>query len=284
MYPLPVGNFRFLTPEEIESFDLFSVGAEDDIGFILDVDLRYTERLHDAHNEYPLAPEHLKITEEMLSQAVRNMLQQTNSTWRPSVKLCSNLYDKTHYVVHYRCLQFYVNHGLEITKIHSIISFNQQPFMRPFIEYCNERRKTSSGDFEVGLYKLFANAFFGKTCENVRNRVNLRLIADPCKLVKAVSKATFSRSDTINEDLVLVRAARSKVTLNKPVAVGFTILEISKLIMYQFFYDCLKPKYGDKIRLCFIDTDSLICHVETHDLHGDMAENAKWYDTSNFRP
>ena len=283
-YPLPVGNFRFLSSDEIHSFDLFSIGAEDDVGFILDVDLHYPVSLHDVHNEYPLAVEHLEIMEDMLSPTVRSLLRDTGSTWRPSTKLCPNFYDKTHYVVHYRCLQFYVTHGLQVVKIHSIISFTQRPFMRPFIEYCNDRRKTASGEFEVGLYKLFANAVFGKTCENVRNRENIRLIADPNTLVKAASKATFRRSEIINDDLVLVRAARPKVMLNKPIAIGFTILEVSKLIMYEFFYDCLKPKYGDKIRLCFTDTDSLICHIETPDLHDDMAENAHWFDTSNFRP
>jgi len=152
----------------------------------------------------------------------------------------------------------------------------------PFIEYCNRRRRDATSDFESGLYKLFANAFFGKTCENVRNRVNLQLVADPDKLVKLASKATFKRSEIINSDLVLVEAARTKIELNKPIAIGFSILDLSKLIMYQFYYDCLLPKYGDKLQLCFTDTDSFICHIETNDLHADMMEDLEWYDTSNF--
>jgi len=217
----------------------------------------------------------------MLSSTLREMLRETGSQWHPTTKLVSNLCDKKHY----RCLQFYLNHGLELTKIHRIVSFTQRPFMQPFIEYCNRRRRDATSEFESGLYKLFANAFFGKTCENVRNRVYLQLVADPDKLVKLASKVTFKRSEMINTDLVLVEAARTKIVLNKPIAVGFSILELSKLIMYQFFYDCLKPRYGDKIRLCFTDTDSLICHIETPDLNDDMMENLdSWYDTSNFDP
>jgi len=118
--------------------------------------------------------------------------------------------------------------------------------MQPFIEYCNDRRKTASSDFESDMYKLFANAFFGKTVENIRNRVNIRLIADPQKLLKATARAAFQRSEIINQDLVMVRSARAEIVLNKPISIGFTILELAKLVMYEFFYDCLKPKYGEK--------------------------------------
>jgi len=105
-------------------------------------------------------------------------------------------------------------------------------------------------DFESDLAKLQANATFGKTMENVRNRVNIRLIADPNKLIKSVSKPSFRQSEIINHDLVMVRGARGKITLNKPIAVGFTILELSKLIIYQFYYEFMQRKYGDKCSLC----------------------------------
>jgi len=95
--------------------------------------------------------------------------------------------------------------------------------------------------------------------EQVRHRVNKRLFCDEHKLTKAVSKVSFRQSEIINDDLVLVRGAKQTITLNKPISAGFTILEISKLIMYRFFYDYLKPKYGDKCKLLFTDTDSLCC-------------------------
>ena len=120
--------------------------------------------------------------------------------------------------------------------------------------------------------------------ENVRNRQNIRLIADPSKLLKAVSKPSYREATIINPDLVMVRAARQKVRLNKPIAVGFCILELSKLIMYKFFYDYLKPKYGDRCMLLFTDTDSLCCEIETQNLHQDMSEALHHFDTSNFEP
>ena len=246
-YSLPVGDFRFLTDEEIRTFDVHSVPADSSTGFILEINLRYPESLHDLHNAYPLAPDHLKIEEDMLSPTLRDILSATDMRHTTSTKLVSDLRDKTHYVTHYRCLQFYLAHGLELTKIHRIISFTQRPFMLPFVQYCNEQRRNAESDFESGLYKLFANSFYGKSVENVRKRTNVRLITDPQKLVRAAGKATFKRSEIINSDLVLVEMARSKVVLNKPIAIGFTILEFAKLVMFRFYYDCLLPKFGDKL-------------------------------------
>jgi len=118
--------------------------------------------------------------------------------------------------------------------------------------------------------------------EQVRNRVNVRLICDLNELAKAVSRPTFRRAEIINDDFTMVRGARQRVTLNKPISVGFSILKISKLIMYQFYYDYLKPKYGNKCTFLFTDTDSFCCHIETPDLYQDMSQNLDLFDTSNF--
>jgi len=99
-------------------------------------------------------------------------------------------------------------------------------------------------DFEADLAKLQANATFGKTMEQVRNRVNIRLIADDTKLLKAVSKPSYQQAQSTNSDLVMVRAAGQKVRLNKPISVGFCIMELSKLVMYKFYYGYFKPNYG----------------------------------------
>jgi len=118
--------------------------------------------------------------------------------------------------------------------------------------------------------------------EQVRHRQNIRLIVDPNKLTKAVSKVSFRRSEIVNKDLVMVRGARSRVMLDKPIAVGFAILELSKLTMYQFYYDYLKPKYGDRCHLLFTDTDALCCEIQTGDLYDDMRQNLDLFDASNF--
>ena len=241
------------------------------------------DSLHDLHNAYPLAPEHVKIEESMLSDTLRFMLDETNTKHTSSTKLVTNLYDKTHYVTHYRCLQFYLKHRLELIKVHQVIAFNQSRYMLPFIKFCNDGRKNAQSDFESSLYKLIANTFYGKTVENVRKCSNIRLIADEKRFVRTVAKATYKRSAIINDQLALVENMNVKILLCKPIAVGCTILEIAKFIMHQFYYDCLLPKFGDRLHMCFTDTDSFICHIQSDDLVGELDVIAdRWLDTSNF--
>jgi len=230
MYSLPVGNFRFLSDDEMRSFDVSTVSSDTPVGYVLEVDLKYPESLHEWHNAYPLAPEHVEIVDDMISPSLRDMLRETDTRHVPTSKLVSNLRDKTRYVTHYRCLQFYLANGLELIRIHRIVEFDRRPFIRPFIEYCNEQRKRPP---PTGLFKLFANSFYGKTVENVRKRMNAKLVTDPQKMVRAAGKATFKRCEIINSDLVLVESQRTKIMLNKPVAIGFTILEFAKLVMYE---------------------------------------------------
>ena len=134
--PLPLGDFRFLTQQEMEKFDtefLKSIPPDSSSGYILECDLLYPSELHDLHADYPLAPEHLTITEDMLSPYAKSLIDPLHS-WQPSKKLVPNVMKKEKYVCHYRNLQFYINHGLKLEKIHRIISFTQSPWLKPWID------------------------------------------------------------------------------------------------------------------------------------------------------
>ena len=233
-YPLPVGGFRFLSDAELADFDVTTVSADSETGYFIECDLRYPEHLHALHNAYPLAPEHVEIDSDILSDTLRFMLHETGVEHVPYTKLVSNLRDKSRYVTHYRCLQFYLRHGLVLDGVHQVVSFTQRAFMLPFIKFCNDGRKNARSDFESSLYKYIANSFYGKTVENVRKRANVRLISDPVKFERAVAKASYKRSMMINADLALVENRRGKFVLTKPIAVGCAILEIAKLVMYEF--------------------------------------------------
>jgi len=241
--PLPVGDFKFLTPDEIAALDITSISEDSPTGYVLDCDLQYPLHLHDTHFDYPLAPEHLTISPEMLNPFAANL---AGKTWKPTQKLILNLFNKTNYVTHYRNLQFYMKHGLILTKVHRVLSFTQRAWLKPWIQLCTTQRQNAKSEFESDLAQLQANATFGKTMEQVRNRQNIRLIADSAKLRKAVSKPSYRQAQLINPDLVMVRAAPQKIMLNKPIAVGFSVLELSKLSMYEFYYDYLKPKYESR--------------------------------------
>jgi len=144
--------------------------------------------------------------------------------------------------------------------------------MRPFVEYCNEQRQNAETVFESDCTNCCRTVFFVKTCEYLRKHANARFVSDPKKFITAADKATFKRCTIINSDLVLVESTRARIMMNRLFAVGFTILELSKLVMYSAYYDQLLPRYADDLRLCFSDTDSFIFWVKTPDLHADMAD------------
>ena len=162
-YPLPVGGFRFLTDAELLTFDVAGVPADSPMGYFVECDL--PTELHALHNAYPLVPEHVYILEEMLSDTVHLMQDVTGVAHFPCTKLVSNLCNKTRYITHYGCLQFCLAHRLVLDKIHRVIAFTQSTYMLPFIKFCNDGRKNAKSEFESFLYKLIANAFYGKAVD-----------------------------------------------------------------------------------------------------------------------
>jgi len=218
-----------------------------------------------------MALQHFMVTRDMLSDYAVSLLD-PDRPWKPSKKLGPNLLNNTKYVAHYRNL-----HGLVITKIHRFLSFTQRPWLKPWIDQRNEQRKAARSEFESDLAKLQANTPLARPWSK-----SDCLIADPNKLLKAVAKVSCQKSDIINQVLVMVRGAWTKITLNKPIAVGFSIFLISKFIMYYFCYDRPKAKYAERCTLLFTDTDSLSCEIPTDDLYADMTDILDLYDTSSF--
>jgi len=265
---------------ELLAFDVVGVPADSPTGYFVECDLCYSTELHVLHNAYPLAPENEYIIEEMLNDTLHLMHDVTGVAHFPCTKLVSNL---SCYVTHYCCLQFYLAHGLVLDKIHRIIVFTQRTYMLPFIKFCDNVRKNAKSEFDSSLYKLIAKEFYGKTVENVRKRANVHLIADPAKFVRSVSKASYKRSSIINANLAMVENYHAKAVQSKPIAIGCAILEFAKLVMYEFYYDCLLPTFNNRLLLCFTNTDSFICYFDSDDLIGELGVIAdRWLDTSNF--
>jgi len=159
--PLPVGKFCFLSDEEAAEFDFETIAPDGPTGYIIQCDREYPDRLHDTHNDYPMAPEHLEVSRDMLSPFALNLID-PRRPWVPTKKLIPNLMNKTKYVTHYMNLQLYTRHGLKVTKILKVLSFEQSPWLKTWIELCNQKRRDAASDFESDLAKLQANATFGK--------------------------------------------------------------------------------------------------------------------------
>ena len=200
------------------------------------------------------------------------------------IKLTPNLRDKEKYTVHYRNLKLYTQLGMRVTKIHRVLSFEQKPWLKEYIDYNTNRRSQAKSKFEKDFYKLMNNSVFGKTQENLRKRMNVELITDSKTAKKRVAKPSFKRSNIITEDLVVMQCHITTLKLDRPIYVGFTVLELSKLLMYDFHYNHMKKKYpGEKqLQLLFTDTDSLAYSIQTDDIYKDMEADKDLYDFSEY--
>ena len=280
-----------ITEEDIINYD------NGRTGYILEVDLEYPKELHDLHNDYPLAPEVMNVKANMLSEKQVEIYKLINGRKEPkdekAKKLILNLNGKSKYVVHIRTLQFYLKHGLKLKKIHRAIKFEQKEILKPYIEFNTEKRKNARNDFEKDIFKLLNNAVFGKTMEDKRKHLDFEIVSDERRFMKCVNNPSFKHSHIINENLVGVEKQKPKLKLDKPIFIGMSILDLSKQHMYKFYYDVMKPKYGENIRMVYTDTDSFVFHTKTDDIYQDLKEindemdfsgydkNHKCYDATN---
>ena len=279
---LPTGNFRWLTKEQIKKTNLANYSEEHDEGLLLEVDLDYPQELHDLHNDYPLAPEKLKVNKNMLSDYCQKISEKFNISSGQVHKLITTLNDKEKYILHYRNLQLYLSLGLKLKKVHRVLQFNQSPWLKKYIDFNTNKRTLSKNDFEKNFFKLMNNSVFGKTMENLRKRVDVRLVTTKEKFLKLSSKPSYVSSKIFNENLVAVHKIKETLLMNRPAFVGACILDLSKTFMYDFHYNYIKCKYGDKAKLLFTDTDSLTYEIETPDAYADFLQNKDIFDNSDY--
>jgi len=251
--PLPTHGFKWINEEVLEDWRSFCC--------ILEVDLEYCESFHNLHNDYPLAPEGVTV----------NNVE----------KLIPNLRNKNKYVVHYENLKLYERLGLKITKIYRGIKFEESAWLKEYIDLNTELRTKAKNNFEKDFFKLMTNSVFGKTIGNIENRVDIKLVTDKEKARKLAVKPNYDRCTIFDENLVAIYMKRTKLMYNKPVYLGMCILDLSKTLMFDFYYNYVKPKYGDMVMLLY--TDSFIYELGTDDFYIDIAGDVEtWFDTSEF--
>ena len=198
-------------------------------------------------------------------------------------KLICSEYDKTNYVVHILALQQALKHGLILKKMHKVISFNQSAWLRPYIDMNTELRTNASNGFEKDYYKLKNNSVYGKTKENIRKNRHIYLDSNNKKYGKLVSEPNYYSAKYICKKLLVTEMKKRKIYMNKPVYLGQAILELSKVLMYKFWYEYIKPKYSSNVNLCYMDTDSFIMQVNTADFYHTISNDVNlWFDTSSY--
>jgi hypothetical protein len=200
-------------------------------------------------------------------------------------KLTPNLNNKENYVVHIANLQYYLSMGMILKKIHKVIEFNHSNWLAKYINFNSSMRQKATNDFEKDFYKLMNNAFYGKTMENVRNRNNVQFCLDKEKFVKHTSSPLFANQVNVIQEngLALVKTYKRTVELNKPIYIGATVLDLSKLLMYKFHYQTMKVRFPNSMMMK-TDTDSLLYFVETDDLYDDFKDDIiqKEIEFSNY--
>ncbi len=260
MSKLPFANFKWIKEKKFNSIDWENVNTESSYGFILEVDLSYPTELHEKHDNFPLAPENIEISNENLSPYAKTALELCSGTQKYNdTKLSATFFDRKKYIIHFKNLKLYLSLGMKLTKIHRVVQFQQHNFITPFIEKCTIERQKAITKFEQDQFKKLANSTYGKTIQNVRNYINVKLHTNLKSLQKAISCHTFKNFVILADNLVQTNHFTPSIVHDKPLFVGFTILELSKYVMYDFYYNTLTNNNNTfSIDLGFSDTDSFL--------------------------
>ena len=254
---LPYGGFKWV--KDVDNFNVNSISENSSTGCILEIDLKYPDELHELHNDYPLAPEKRAIPYEMLPNYCKKIADEYGIKVGDVKKLIPNLGDKTNYVVHYRNLQLYLSLGMKLTKIHKVLKFKQSGWMKIYTDFNTEKRTKATNKFEKDFFKLMINSVYGKTMENLRKRISVRLVNNEKDFLKYTSRPTHITHKIFGKNYAAVHEIKPVLTLNKPIYVGFTVLELSKWLMYDFHYNFIKKHFDAE--LLFTDTDSLTYEI-----------------------
>ena len=260
---LRVGEFELINPEDYTEDIIKKYDENDDYGAILEVDVDYPKHLHKLHSDLPFLPERMKI----------NKVD----------KLICNLQNKRNYFVHIALLKQALDHGLILKKVHKVSKFKKEAWLKPYIDMNTDVRKEAKSEFEKDFLKLMNNTVFGKTMENVRNHRDIILVTTDKRRSILASEPNYHLSKRISEHLMIMEIRKVELKMNKPIYLDQAVLDISKTLMYEFWYDYIKSKYEEKARLCYMDTDSFVIHIKTEDFYKDIADDMKRrFNTSNY--
>ena len=197
-------------------------------------------------------------------------------------KLLETLLPKYSYVCHHRMLQFFVRQGLKVSRIIRVLKFRQEAFIQKYIDTNTALRQQAKSDFEKNFFKLLNNSCFGKTVENLRNRIYMVFVSNEDKAKFYTSKFNFKKFTIFSDHMVAISLGQPSITWSKPTYIGAAVLELSKLELYKFHYDQMVPIYGPNARVLYKDTDSLLYEIHTEDPYRDMENRKELFDLSDY--
>ena len=292
LYCMPSGDIRELEEEEKEIFwrEKFKTARPDDSkGYWLLIDTKpVSGEVAEKTDELPLCLVNANIREEWLSPYCQNALNKENGKMpKNNIKLVATHHAKKDYLISLPLLQLYMSLGLEVERVKKIYEFSQSPYMREFIEYNIDSRKKAKSKVEQMAYKGMSNCVFGRCCMNcLKYNTKSKVITKESTFLAAIRNPRFKNYIPLREDRVICICDKAEVNIDMPNYIGFQILEMSKYRLYHYWYKVIKAHYGDRARLSYGDTDSLIFSLKTTDLNMEYQQYPfkDYIDFSNFAP
>lgn len=273
---LPKGNFQWVEPYQMitdpESIKNFRPDSQ--TGYIYEVDLEYPVDYHDDHNDLPFCASNKRMG---------------GSKYK---KLVADFEPKRFYAIHYLVLKQCLDNGLILQKVHRVLSFDQEPWLASYIDKNTAERTKAKNAFEKNFFKLLNNAVYGKTMENIEKRKDVKLVThwertnrNKLGAQELISKPNFHSIAQFSDEFWAVQMNQSKIICNKPIYLGFCILELSKWKMYDFHYEYMKKKFGNRVQLNYMDTDSFIYTIFTENFYKEISPDIdEYFDTSDYPP
>ena len=241
---LPTRDFRESQVTRSSLKRILRTPDNDEHGFLIECDLEYPSSIHEKTKHFPFLPEKKTIKVDDFSP---HMTTNKPEKYKPTENLIKDQTNKQRYFLHYRVLNFYIRHGIRILNVQTVYKFKQTLWLAKYIKYNTEQRKKAKTEYEKHFYKLMNNSFYGKTIENIRKRLNLDLIdkSDIHRLLNRQSKLSFDDKIEEYEKFNLYSFNKETIKFTKPIYVGFCVLELSKPLEYEWFYDKMQPYFGE---------------------------------------
>ena len=286
---LPKDGFRKMTPEEIKMFTTeWFVKSFDSLGnkgYLLRCDLGYPPKIQDETMDLPLAPEASVINWDDLSPYSQAEWRRQRGT-EPFIscqKLLLTHRDKKNYVVHSTTLQYYLKKGMQLKTVHEAIEFNQEAYLKPYVDYHTDKRSKAETDEAKNFHKLNVNSLFGKTIENPRKYKKSYLVRKPHFLFRYASSPLCESIIPLDENTCIANLRKPEVELSKPLFVGQAILDYSKMVMYQMLDRWKANPLIDHVEAAGGDTDSLFLYVISKHSRNEILQSfEREFDSSNY--
>ncbi|XP_037774372.1 uncharacterized protein LOC119570884 [Penaeus monodon] len=286
---LPFGNIRKLSPREKAEFTAAGLSNHDengDIGHWIVVDIRVPPEVARKTDELPLLIHHMNIRHQDISPYNNHLLASQNRRLPvKNTKLVASHLPQKDYLILLKHLQLLIDLGVEVQRVCDVYEFNQREFLSPFIHENIKARREAADKAQQMCFKTLSNSVFGRCLMNPLKRLErTSVVCKPSSFLKKIRSPLFKRLIPLAPNRVITISRLPSVKMEYPQYVGFTILELAKFKFYNFYYKVLKAHYGDRVKLCYSDTDSYILSVETDDIEKELSISPlkEWIDTSNF--